>query len=199
MTDKTKSYLILGLVLVTFVTLVASISINLTTTDAIKKNNTIISQNTIFGFVIMCLGLILYLGTGGSTDSATVVPSKSTGSPTIFSKFVLNTDVSTLIMTSLLVIGIFTSFITTSINLATDDPATQKNIFISQAVIFCVVILGLAFTIHSVIGDDLKSMDIYYMVVLHAAILLSVVSLSATIMSKLAQATKVGKTTIAKN
>jgi len=189
LTDRTKSYLILALALVTFITLITSASINLTTTDPNKRNNTLISQNTVFGFVIICIALIVYLGIG-RTGTTTVISASST--PTTTTSFIKNTDTATLIMTALLATGILTSFITTSINLTTRDSVTQKNIFISQAVIFCVVILGLAFTIRSVVGDDIKTMDLYLMTALHAAVLLSVVSLSATIMSKLAQATTAG-------
>ena len=69
---------------------------------------------------------------------------------------------------------------------------SKQNIFISQAVIFTIVIIGLAFTAGSVFGDDLQSKDMYAMVVVHASLVLSIVSLSANIMSKLASASSFG-------
>ena len=193
LSSTAQSYLILGLGFITFITLIVSVSINTTTKDANVKNNTLISQNTVFGFVIIALATIVYLSIGtGAAGTAAASSSVAGTTASLTPSFLKNTDSATMIMLFLLVTGIFTSFITTSINLATYDSITQKNIFTAQAVIFCVVILGLAFTISSVIGDDIKSKDKYLMMALHAAVLLSVVSLSANIMSKLAQATKAG-------
>lgn len=95
-------------------------------------------------------------------------------------------------MLTLLIAGTLTAIITTSIELSTYDSATRKNIFIAQAVIFSIVIMGLGFTASSVFGDDIQSKDIYMMAVVHAAVLLSVVCLSATIMSKLSAASSFG-------
>jgi hypothetical protein len=197
LSSTAQSYLILGLALITFITVIVSVSINKTTQSADVRNNTLISQNTVFGFVIIALATVVYLSIGTSKTGATNATNATNAgsSPSVASvtpSFIKNTDRPTMIMLALLVTGIFTSFITTSINLATYDSITQKNIFMAQTIIFSVVILGLAFTISSVIGDDIMSKDTYLMMALHAAVLLSVVSLSANIMNKLAQATTAG-------
>jgi hypothetical protein len=194
LSSTAQSYLILGLALITFITVIVSVSINKTTQSADVKNNTLISQNTVFGFVIIALATVVYLSIGTSKAGAVnAINADSTSSvASVTPSFIKNTDRPTMIMLALLVTGIFTSFITTSINLATYDSITQKNIFMAQTIIFSVVVLGLAFTISSVIGDDIKSKDTYLMMALHAAVLLSIVSLSANIMNKLAQATTAG-------
>ncbi len=170
--------------MITLITLITSISVNLSTKDPSKQNNALISQTTIFGFVIIALAVLLYMSIPVAAPTIGAVTKPSTPWPTI----ALPKDSSSTIMAVLLFIGIITSFVTTSIDLATSDAKTKQNIFISQAVIFSVVIIGLAVTASSVFGDDLQSKDMYSMVVVHAAVILSVVSLSANIMSKLASA-----------
>jgi len=183
--DTTKTILIGVLILITLVTLITSISVNLSTTDPARQNRTLISQTTIFGFIIIALAVLLYMSMPATAATATSVVVKSSSYwPTI----TLPKDASSTMMAVLLFIGIITSFVTTSIDLATSDEKTKQNIFISQAVIFSIVIIGLAFTAGSVFGDDLQSKDMYSMVVVHAAVILSIVSLSANIMSKLASA-----------
>lgn len=185
--DTTRTVLIAALILITLVTLITSISINLSTTDPAKKNNTLISQTTIFGFVIICLAVLLYISLP-TTAPATVTPVVKGSWPSI----TLPKNASSTVMAILLFIGIITAFVTTSIDLTTSDAKTKQNIFISQAVIFTIVIIGLAFTAGSVFGDDLQSKDMYAMVVVHASLVLSIVSLSANIMSKLASASSFG-------
>ena len=186
-----QSYIIIALAAITFVTLVVSVSINTTTQSAEMKNNALVSKTTIFGFVIIGLATLLYLSTAPPTPASRLVVTASPVS-SLTPSFLKNTDTATIIMVGLLVTGIFTSFITTSINLATYDAITQKNIFTAQAVIFSICILGLAFTISTVVGDDITTKETYLMMALHAAVLLSVVSLSANMMTKLAQAATTG-------
>ena len=170
----------------TFVTLITSISINLTATDAKTQNNALISQTTIFGFIIIALAVLLYMSGSTSLEesAAPVIKFKGYSWPSI----TLPTNTSSSLMAALLFIGIITSFVTTSIDLSTSDSKTKQNLVIAQAVIFSIVILGLALTATSVFGDDIMTKDLYIMAIVHAGLILSVVSLSANIMSKLASA-----------
>ena len=187
--DTTKSVLIGVLILITLVTLITSVSINASTKDPVKKNNALISETTIFGFVIIALALIVYLSGGGGASSATVASTI----PTIASVIPRHIDTSTTIMSILLVVGTLTAFICTSLDLKNSYSAEEKqNVFAAEGIIFCIVIIGIGFTASTVFGDDIQSKEMYIMMAVHAAVALSVVSLSASIMSKLSVANTIG-------
>ena len=85
-------------------------------------------------------------------------------------------------------IGLLASFAFTTVDLAVSDPTIQKAMIISQATIYSILIALLGFTAYSYMSDDLSARQIYIMMLLPISLILSVVSLSANTMTKLASA-----------
>jgi len=85
-------------------------------------------------------------------------------------------------------IGLFTSFICTTIDLATADPKLQRAMTITQTVIYGILIVLLGFTATFYMSDDLPARQTYIMMLLPLSLILSTVSLSANTMTKLASA-----------
>lgn len=188
------------LMVVTFIIVIVSISINLTSKDPTKQNNVLISQTTLFGFIIMAILGLSLVSRGGNTNTpaSVALPDAVSSRLSYLGKFTssfnfsfLNYGVSELSMFILLVIGIVTAFTTSSIQLDAFDITTRKNIFIAQLVIFSIVIIGLGYTSRFVIGDNVQESDSYIMAVLHMSLILSVLSLSASTMNKLGNAAKI--------
>lgn len=75
--------------------------------------------------------------------------------------------------------------IMTSIDFSTTDPALQKAVIISQAVVFCFVTILMGFLAAYYIGTDFADMNMYTAIVMNASLVISVVALSATSMLKL--------------
>ena len=86
----------------------------------------------------------------------------------------------------LLWVGMITSLaLTISIPLVMDTP-TKKALIISQTVIYSLSIVMLAYVANYSIGIDLRSRERYTMFLLPVSLLISVVAVSATVMTKLA-------------
>lgn len=184
------------LVLCTFIVILVYLGKYSSAKDQVQHNSNFISEITAIGILIMFLAFIVFLSGGGVAPSTVVAPTTPTTS-TMFSFIPKNIDSATSIMSILLAIGILTAFICTSLDLTTYDAQTKQNLFMAEGIIFTIVIIGLGFTASTVFGDNIQSKDIYIMMVLHAAVALSVVSLSASIMSKLSVANTIGNKPVA--
>ena len=178
------------LVLCIFIVLLVYLGKYSSAKDQVQHNNNFISEITAIGILMMFLAFIVFLSGVGGVSSASVSPTTPT-TPTV-SFIPRNIDSATTIMSVLLAMGILTAFICTSLDLTTYDAQTKQKLFTAEGIIFCIVIIGLGFTASAVFGDDSQSKEIYIMMVLHAAVALSVVSLSASIMSKLSVANTIG-------
>ena len=88
----------------------------------------------------------------------------------------------------LLLLGLFTAIAFTSVQLSDVDSETKQAIIISQATILglCSILLG--FSVYFHVKDNLSDQSAYIMLAIPVSLLLSVVSLSATTMSKLSSA-----------
>jgi hypothetical protein len=89
---------------------------------------------------------------------------------------------------ALIWLGLLTSFVCTTVDLATADPTLQKAMIITQAVLYSILIVLLGFTITLYMSDDLPARESYIMILLPLSLILSTVSLSANTMTKLASA-----------
>lgn len=188
------------LMVVTFIIVIVSISLNLTLKhDATTQNNVLISQTTLFGFIIIAI-LGLSLVSSGTTPASVALPEAIPSRLSYLGKLTssfnfsfLNYGVSQMSMFILLLIGVITAIVTSSVQLDSFDITTRKNVFIAQLVIFSIVIIGLGYTSRFVIGDNVQESDAYMMAVIHMSLILSVLSLSASTMNKLGNAAKMNK------
>jgi hypothetical protein len=83
-------------------------------------------------------------------------------------------------------LGIFLSMIFTSVDLASTDPDTKRGVIIAQGVINGILVLLLGFTVYSTLGSNIPAREAYIMMAIPISLLLSIVSLSAAAMNRLA-------------
>jgi hypothetical protein len=89
-------------------------------------------------------------------------------------------------MFGLIWIGLLTSFACTTVDLSTGDPNLRRAMLITQATIYSIMVALLGFTTYFYMKDDLSARQTYIMMLLPVSLILSVVSLSANTMTKLA-------------
>jgi len=90
------------------------------------------------------------------------------------------------VLFGLLWLGILISMIFTSVDLASNDADTRRGVIIAQGVINGILVILLGFTVYKGIGSDIPSREAYIMMALPVTLLLSIVSLSAAAMNRLA-------------
>jgi hypothetical protein len=83
-------------------------------------------------------------------------------------------------------IGLITSFACTTVDLSTNDKTLHKAMIITQGVIYSILVVLLGLTMFFYMQDDLPARNTYIMMLLPLSLVLSVVSLSANTMTKLA-------------